>query len=429
LFGIEYTEGVRGCPFGRLDAGLLNHTENIKMAVISQIQDKFEDLKSIRLDIHAHPEVGYDVTRTSDLVAAKLEQWGLDVTRSIGRTGLVATLKRGSSERAIGLRADMDALPMEEVNAFGHRSRLPGAMHACGHDGHTVMLLGAAQYLATDSEFDGTVHFIFQPAEEAGAGAQAMVDDGLFRRFPVDAVFGVHNWPGIPAGHFAVRSGPMMASTSIFEIRIRGAGCHGAMPHMGRDPVFTVAQLVTSLQSIITRNKNPIESAAMSVTQIHAGEAFNVVPTDAWLGGTVRTFSTDTLDLIESRMRAIVSATAMAFNCESEVRFDRSYPPTVNDVAQTALAVQVMQDLVGEENVDVSAQPTMAAEDFSFMLQSRPGCYAFLGNGNGEHRLAGHGDGPCLLHNGSYDFNDNLLPIGASYFVGLVHRYLAKTGA
>lgn len=390
------------------------------------IDAKVDEIRAIRRDIHAHPEVGYEVHRTSDLVASKLEQWGLTVTRGIGRTGLVATLKRGTSARSIGLRADMDALPMQESNDFAHRSTVAGAMHACGHDGHTAMLLGAAQYLASNPDFDGTVHFIFQPAEEAGAGAQAMIEDGLFERFPVDAVFGVHNWPGIPEGHFGVRPGPIMASTSIFKITLRGAGCHGAMPHMGRDPLFTAAQLVTALQSILSRNKNPIDAAAMSVTQIHGGEAFNVVPTDAWIGGTVRTFSDETLDLIESRMRAIVSATALAYDCESEISFDRNYPPTVNDVAQTAFAVDVMREVVGDDKVNAAVDPTMAAEDFSFMLRARPGCYAFLGNGMGDHRTAGHGAGPCLLHNASYDFNDALLPVGARYFVRLAQRFLAN---
>lgn len=396
------------------------------MNVIDEIQANVAEIQAIRRDIHAHPEVGYEVHRTADLVASKLEGWGLAVTRGIGRTGLVATLQHGTSDRAIGLRADMDALPMEESNIFSHRSTLAGAMHACGHDGHTAMLLGAAQYLAKHRHFDGTVQFIFQPAEEAGAGAQAMIDDALFTRFPVDAVFGVHNWPGIPAGHFAVRPGPIMASTSIFKITLRGAGCHGAMPHMGRDPVIAAAQLVSALQSIISRNKNPIESAAMSVTQIHGGEAYNVVPTDTWIGGTVRTFSDATLDVIEKRMRAMVDAIALAFDCQSEITFDRNYPPTVNDAEQTAMAVEVMRQLVGEDKVNASVDPTMAAEDFSFMLQARPGCYAFIGNGSGDHRSAGHGAGPCLLHNASYDFNDALLPIGSSYFVKLVERFLSE---
>lgn len=394
------------------------------MALMVDIAALAPALKALRRDIHAHPELGYEVFRTSELVARKLEEWGIEVTRGVGRSGVVGTLRRGSGRRAIGLRADMDALPMQETNAFAHRSTVAGVMHACGHDGHTAMLLGAAQHLATHGEFDGTVHFIFQPAEEVGAGAQAMIDDGLFERFPVDAVFGVHNWPGIPTGHFAVRPGPLMASTSLFRITLHGAGCHGAMPHLGRDPVIAAGHVLLALQSIVSRNKNPVEAAALSVTQIHAGEAQNVVPTEAWLGGTVRTFTTEMLDLIESRLRAIAAATATAFDCEYEVAFDRNYPPTVNDAAQTAFAVEVMREVVGAGKVDPAVDPTMAAEDFSFMLKARPGCYALLGNGMGDHREMGHGGGPCLLHNSSYDFNDELLTIGASYFVRLVERFL-----
>ncbi|CAM2145134.1 M20 aminoacylase family protein [Paraburkholderia tropica] len=394
------------------------------MKLIDSIQANAGALQAIRRDIHAHPEIGYDVQRTAALVAGRLEQWGFAVTREVGKTGVVGTLTRGSSTRAIGLRADMDALPVQEANTFAHRSTVAGAMHACGHDGHTAMLLGAAQHLAAHGAFDGTVNVIFQPAEEAGGGARAMIDDGLFERFPCDAVFGLHNWPGIPEGDFAVRPGALMASTSLFRITLRGAGCHAAMPHLGRDPVFAAGQVLSALQGIVTRNRNPIDGAVLSVTQIHAGEALNVVPTDAWLGGTVRTFSDETLDLIERRMKAVVAATASAFDCESEVDFERQYPATINDPAQTALAVEVMRDLVGDEHVNATAEPTMAAEDFSFMLRAKPGCYAFIGNGSGDHRAVGHGAGPCLLHNASYDFNDALLPVGASYFVKLVERFL-----
>ncbi|WP_321891307.1 M20 aminoacylase family protein [Paraburkholderia tropica] len=394
------------------------------MKLIDSIQANAGALQAIRRDIHAHPEIGYDVQRTAALVAGRLEQWGFAVTREVGKTGVVGTLTRGTSTRAIGLRADMDALPVQEANTFAHRSTVAGAMHACGHDGHTAMLLGAAQHLAAHGTFDGTVNVIFQPAEEAGGGARAMIDDGLFERFPCDAVFGLHNWPGIPEGDFAVRPGALMASTSLFRITLRGAGCHAAMPHLGRDPVFAAGQVLSALQGIVTRNRNPIDGAVLSVTQIHAGEALNVVPTDAWLGGTVRTFSDETLDLIERRMKAVVAATASALDCESEVDFERQYPATINDPAQTALAVEVMRNLVGDEHVNATAEPTMAAEDFSFMLRAKPGCYAFIGNGSGDHRAVGHGAGPCLLHNASYDFNDALLPVGASYFVKLVERFL-----
>lgn len=394
------------------------------MKLLPEILAQSDALQRIRHDIHAHPEVGYEVHRTADLVASQLEAYGIAVTRGVGRTGLVGTLKRGNGSKSIGLRADMDALPMQESNTFAHRSTNQNAMHACGHDGHTTMLLGAAQYLAAHGDFDGTVQFFFQPAEEAGAGAQAMIDDGLFTRFPVDGVFGVHNWPGIPTGHFGVRPGAIMASTSSFKITLKGAGCHAAMPHTGRDPVFATAQLVSALQGVISRNKNPIEAAVLSVTQMHAGEVNNVVPTDAWVGGTVRTFSDAMIDMIERRVNLIAQNVAAAFECEATVQFDREYPPTINDAAQTAFAVEAMRAVVGDEAVNAEVEPTMAAEDFSFMLRAKPGCYAFLGNGTGDHRDVGHGGGPCLLHNASYDFNDALLPVGASYFVTLVQRYL-----
>ncbi|MGI4982574.1 MAG: M20 aminoacylase family protein [Janthinobacterium lividum] len=396
------------------------------MKIIPEILAVGAETRAIRHDIHAHPELGFEVHRTADLVASKLTSWGITVVRGIGRTGLVGTLKRGSSTRAIGLRADMDALPVNEANTFAHRSTTPGRMHACGHDGHTAMLLGAARYLAEHADFDGTVHFFFQPAEEAGGGAQAMIDDGLFERFPVDAVFGVHNWPGMPEGRFGVRVGPLMASTSDFRIDIKGVGAHGAMPHNGRDPLFVGTQIANALQGIITRNKKPVDTAVLSITQFHAGDANNVVPDQAWLGGTVRTFTEDTLNLIESRMHAIAAPIAAAFECEAVVDFVRNYPPTINEAGATAFAADVIADTFGEEHLDRDVEPTMGAEDFSYMLKARPGCYAFLGNGAGEHRGAEGGMGPCSLHNPSYDFNDALLPIGSTYFVKLVERFLAK---
>lgn len=398
--------------------------------ILPEIEAAAETLRALRRDIHAHPELGYEVHRTAALVADTLEAWGLQVTRGVGRTGVVATLVgNAGTGRSIGLRADMDALPVTEANTFAHRSRHPGLMHACGHDGHTAMLLGAAQYLASHRDFAGTVQFIFQPAEEGGAGARAMIEDGLFERFPVDAVFGVHNWPGMPAGHFGVRAGALMASSSRFRIELKGTGCHAAMPHMGRDPVFAGLQIANALQGIVTRNKKPVDTAVLSITQFHAGDADNVVPNEAWLGGTVRTFADATTDLIETRMGEIVHAMAAAFDCEATLRFTRIYPPTVNDAAHAAFAAQVMAEVVGVEAVDSAVEPTMAAEDFSFMLQARPGSYAFLGNGDGAHRTSGHGLGPCALHNASYDFNDALLPIGASYFVRLTQRFLAAAQA
>ncbi|CAG9244649.1 M20 aminoacylase family protein [Paraburkholderia unamae] len=396
------------------------------MKLIPEIQAAQGEIQDLRRTIHAHPELRYEETRTSDLVAAKLADWGIEVHRGMGKTGVVGVLKRGNGKRMIGLRADMDALPIQELNTFDHRSRNEGKMHACGHDGHTAMLLGAAQYLAKHGQFDGTIVFIFQPAEEGGAGAKAMIDDGLFKQFPVDAVFGIHNWPGMPAGYFGVTEGPIMASSNEFHIEIKGVGSHAALPHNGRDPVFTAVQIANGLQSIITRNKKPLDTAVLSITQIHAGDAVNVVPNTAWIAGTVRTFTTDTLDLIESRLRKIAESTAEAYDCSVDITFHRNYPPTVNSSAETQFAAEVMREVVGEDRVDAKVEPTMGAEDFSFMLLEKPGCYAFLGNGEGGHREAGHGAGPCMLHNASYDFNDQLLPVGSSFWVHLATKFLAQ---
>jgi hippurate hydrolase len=396
------------------------------MKLIPEIQAAQGEIQGLRRTIHAHPELRYEETQTSDLVAAKLTEWGIEVHRGMGKTGVVGVLKRGTGKRMVGLRADMDALPIQELNTFDHRSRNEGKMHACGHDGHTAMLLGAAQYLARHGQFDGTIVFIFQPAEEGGAGAKAMIEDGLFKQFPVDAVFGIHNWPGMPAGYFGVTEGPIMASSNEFRIEIKGVGSHAALPHNGRDPVFTAVQIANGLQSIITRNKKPLDTAVLSITQIHAGDAVNVVPNTAWIAGTVRTFTTDTLDLIESRLRKIAESTAEAYDCSVDIAFHRNYPPTVNSSAETQFAAEVMREVVGADHVDANVEPTMGAEDFSFMLLEKPGCYAFLGNGEGGHRDAGHGAGPCMLHNASYDFNDQLLPVGSSFWVHLATKFLAQ---
>ncbi|WP_322055193.1 M20 aminoacylase family protein [Paraburkholderia bannensis] len=396
------------------------------MKLIPEIQAAQGEIQGLRRTIHAHPELRYEETRTAELVATKLAEWGIEVHRGLGKTGVVGVLKRGNGTRSIGLRADMDALPIQELNTFDHRSHNDGKMHACGHDGHTAMLLGAAQYLAQHGQFDGTIVFIFQPAEEGGAGARAMIKDGLFERFPVDAVFGIHNWPGMPAGFFGVTEGPIMASSNEFRIDISGVGSHAALPHNGRDPVFTAVQIANGLQSIITRNKKPLDTAVLSITQIHAGDAVNVVPNTAWLAGTVRTFTTETLDLIEARLRKIAENTAEAYECSVEISFLRNYPPTVNSSAEAQFAAEVMREIVGDDRVDDHVEPTMGAEDFSFMLLEKPGCYAFLGNGDGGHRDAGHGAGPCMLHNASYDFNDQLLPVGSSYWVQLATKFLAQ---
>ncbi len=382
------------------------------------------ELQQIRRDLHAHPELCYEEQRTADVVAARLTEWGIPIVRGLGITGVVGIIKNGSSNRAIGLRADMDALPMQEVNSFEHASVHPGKMHACGHDGHTAMLLGAAHHMATNRHFDGTVYLIFQPAEEGGGGARRMMDDGLFTQFPMDAVYGMHNWPGIPMGSFGVVAGPMMASSNEFRVVIKGKGAHAAQPHKGVDPVMVAVQVAQSWQTIVSREKNPLDTAVLSITQIHAGSATNVIPDEAVLIGTVRTFTTEVLDLIETRMGEIARHTAAGFNASVEFNFKRNYPPLVNHAKETAFAIEAMSAVVGADKVNANTEPTMGAEDFAYMLQEKPGCYVFIGNGEGDHRAGGHGLGPCQLHNASYDFNDNLLPIGASYWVRLAEMSL-----
>ena len=384
------------------------------------------ELQQIRRDLHAHPELCYEEQRTSDIVAAKLTEWGIPVLRGLGLTGVVGIIKSGTSERAIGLRADMDALPMQEINTFSHASRHAGKMHACGHDGHTAMLLGAARRLAQQRDFNGTVYVIFQPAEEGGAGARRMIADGLFEQCPMQAIYGMHNWPGTAAGAMSVVAGPMMASSNEFHVLVKGKGAHAAQPHKGIDPVMIAVHIAQSWQSIITREKSPLDTAVLSITQIHAGSATNVIPDEAALAGTVRTFTTPVLDLIESRMRAVAEHTAAGFGAQVEFEFKRNYPPLLNHPKETAFAVEVMKAVVGADKVDANVEPTMGAEDFAFFLQEKPGCYVFIGNGDGEHRDGGHGLGPCVLHNGSYDFNDNLLPIGVSYWVRLAEMSLPR---
>ncbi|MDO5103607.1 MAG: M20 aminoacylase family protein [Lautropia sp.] len=397
------------------------------MKIIDGILATFPEFQAIRHDIHAHPELGYEEQRTAQLVAEHLQSWGYQVTTGVAGTGVVGTLTRGTSGRSIGLRADMDALPLEEANNFAHRSQHPGRMHACGHDGHTTTLLAAARHLSENARFNGTVHLVFQPAEEGGAGARTMIEEGLFERFPCDMVFGAHNWPGIPVGQAGIKSGPLMGSSNEFEITITGKGAHAALPQNGIDPVLTATHLVQAFQSIISRNKNPIEAAVLSVTEIHAGDATNIIPNTATLRGTVRTFSIDMLDLIESRMRAITDNLCAAFHATAQFEFTRNYPPTINHPQATELMHKVLVDVLGEAQVINPVEPTLGAEDFSFMLLKRPGCYFFLGNGEGEHRIKGHGSGPCMLHNPSYDFNDQLIPIGATVWVRLVEACLPAT--
>jgi len=396
------------------------------MKLIEPILQFHTELQQIRRTIHAHPELSYEEVQTSDLVANKLTEWGIPVIRGLGLTGVVGVIKNGNSKRAVGLRADMDALPVKESNTFPHHSQHEGKMHACGHDGHTAMLLGAAHYLSQHKNFDGTVYVIFQPAEEGAGGAKRMMDEGLFEQCHMEAVFGMHNWPGAAAGGMSVKVGPMMASSNEFEVIVKGKGAHAAQPHMGIDPIMVAVQIAQSWQTIISRNKSPIDSGVLSITQIHSGSATNIIPNSASLIGTVRTFTLPVLDLIESRMREIAEHTAAAFGATIEFRFHRNYPPLINHDLETLFAVGVMEDVVGKDRVDAQVEPTMGSEDFAFMLLEKPGCYVFIGNGDGEHRMQGHGLGPCNLHNPSYDFNDDLLPIGATYWVRLAERFLSS---
>ena len=338
---------------------------------------------------------------------------------------MVGIVKHGTSKRAVGLRADMDALPMSEHNTFAHASRHAGKMHACGHDGHVAMLLAAAKHLAKHRNFDGTVYLVFQPAEEGGGGAREMIKDGLFEQFPMEAIFGAHNWPGMAVGQFAVRPGPMMASSNEFGLTIRGKGAHAAMPHLGIDPIPAACAVVSGFQTIITRNRRPVDPGVISVTMVHAGSAINVVPDSCELRGTVRTFSVEALDLIERRMREVAEHTCAAHGAECEFVFKRNYPPTVNHAVETAFVQRVLGQVVGPANV-LDFEPTMGAEDFSFFLQAKPGCYFMIGNGDGAHREGGHGLGPCMLHNPSYDFNDELIPLGATAWVRLAEEWLAQ---
>ena len=394
------------------------------MKVIDSILTQAASIAGVRRDIHAHPELCFQEVRTADVVAAKLTEWGIPIHRGMGTTGVVGIVKNGSSGRAVGLRADMDALPMQEFNSFEHASKHAGRMHACGHDGHTAMLLAAAQHFAKNRNFDGTVYLIFQPAEEGGGGAREMIKDGLFEQFPMEAVFGMHNWPGSQVGKFAVSPGPVMASSNEFKITIKGKGGHAALPHLGLDPVPVACQMVQAFQTVISRNKKPIDAGVISVTMIHTGEATNVIPDSCELQGTVRTFTLEVLDLIERRMQEIAEHTAAAFGVACEFSFVRNYPPTINSAPEAAFARAVMVDIVGADNVTLQ-EPTMGAEDFAFMLQAKPGAYCFIANGDGSHREMGHGAGPCMLHNPSYDFNDDLIPLGATYWVRLAEQWLA----
>jgi amidohydrolase len=374
------------------------------------------DLTAMRRDIHAHPETAFEEFRTADLVSERLESYGIEVHRGLAKTGVVGVLKAGTGNRAIGLRADMDALPIEELNDFAHRSTHRGKMHACGHDGHTTMLLGAARYLAETREFDGTVHFIFQPAEENEGGGGVMVEEGLFEKFPCESVYGMHNMPGLEVGHFAVRQGPIMAAFDRFTVHIQGKGAHAALPHTGVDPIVVGAQLVTAWQSLVSRATDPIDSVVLSVTKFHGGDAYNVIPDRIELGGTIRSFRADTRDRMERQLREMGERLCTAFGASFEMRYDRCYPATVNTNDETGYAAAAAAKVVGAANVNPNTPPLMGSEDFAFMLQARPGCYILIGNGAGE--------GACMVHNPHYDFNDDILTLGARYWVQLAQDLL-----
>ncbi len=394
-----------------------------RMQLIEPIVAETARIAALRRDLHAHPELCFEENRTSDLIARTLEGWGIPVHRGLGKTGVVGIVRNGNSDRAVGLRADIDALPMSEHNTFEHASRHPGRMHACGHDGHTAMLLAAAQHLAKHRDFDGTVYLVFQPAEEGGGGAREMIRDGLFERFPMEAIFGAHNWPGLAAGEFAVCDGPAFASSNVFRVVIRGKGAHAAMPQNGIDPVPIACQMVQAFQTILTRNLHPLDTGVISVTMIHAGEAPNVIPDQCVLDGTVRAFNDEVLRQIERRMQTIAESTCAAFDASCEFTFTHQYPATVNHAAETAFVRRTLSALVGADAVR-EFRPTMGAEDFSFFLREKPGCYFVIGNGDGAHRDLHHGGGPCMLHNPSYDFNDALIPIGATAWVRMVEAWL-----
>ena len=385
--------------------------------MIKEIKLLHDEMTEWRRDIHQHPELKFEENRTSDLVAAKLQEFGIEIHRGLAKTGVVGTIRNGDGP-SIGLRADMDALPLEEKNTFKHASSNPGKMHACGHDGHTAMLLGAAKHLAASKNFKGTVNLIFQPAEEGGGGGELMIKEGLFEMFPVDSVYGLHNWPGMPAGTFGVGSGPFMAAADMFDLTINGRGGHAALPDQCIDPIVVASQVVSALQTITSRNTHPVDSVVISVTQIHAGDAYNVIPDSVRMHGTVRTFQTETRDKIPSSMLRVAEGVSAAYGATCELNYMSGYPATINSVPETEISAKAVVDLLGEDKIIRNPTPCMGAEDFSYMLEARPGCYVWLGIGPGK------GEAGCMLHSSRYDFNDDVLTTGASYWVKLVENEL-----
>ena len=388
------------------------------MPVINRIAEFHDQMTAWRRHLHTCPETAFEEHETARFVADRLAELGIRAHRGLAGTGVVGTLEGGrGTGKAIGLRADLDALHIEEKNDFAHRSRNPGKMHACGHDGHTTMLLGAAKYLAETRNFAGTVHFIFQPAEENEGGARVMIEDGLFGTFPMERVFGMHNMPWLGVGEMAVRPGPMMAAFDIFEIAVAGHGTHAAAPHQGSDAIVAAAEMVTALQTVASRNIDAQEAVILTITQIHGGDTWNVIPEDVTLRGTIRSFRPEVQDRAEAALGRIVAGVAAAHGLDAAVRYEKRYPPTINAAAESEIAAAAAAEIVGADNVHADLNPKLASEDFAFMLAEKPGSYVWLGNGPG--------DGGCLLHNPNYDFNDEILPIGASYWVRLVETCLA----
>jgi len=387
---------------------------------VESVRKYHAELQAIRRDIHAHPELAFHEKRTSEIVAEKLASWGIEVHRGLAKTGVVGVVKgrAQASGRAIGLRADMDCLPMHELGNVPHRSQHEGRMHACGHDGHTTMLLGCARYLAEKRNFDGTAYLIFQPAEEGGGGGQVMVKEGLFERFPADEVYGLHNWPSLPPGKIAVRPGPMMAATDEILITVRGRGGHAAMPHLAADPVVASAHIISALQTIASRNAHPVDAVVVSVCSMQTSQlgAFNVIPDAVTMIGTVRSFRPETRELAERRVREIVAGIAGSLGASAEIEYKHGYPATVNSPRESEFAARVGERIFGKGNVLRDEDPTMGGEDFSYMLLERPGAYVWLGQGGGPLG--------CSLHNSHYDFNDDVIPLGAGYLAALVEEGL-----
>jgi len=390
--------------------------------ILNSINQMLNEMKSWRQDLHKIPEIGLEEYKTSEFIKNKLKEFNVDFKEGYSNTGIVAWVKgsKGNSDKSIGIRADFDALPMPEKNIFNHKSTHKGMMHACGHDGHTSILLGAAKYLSENNEFDGNVYFIFQPGEEGFAGGKKMIEDGLFNDFKIDEVYALHNWPELPIGSFAVNSGPMMAAVDEFDIIVKGKGGHAAMPQLSIDPIIIASEIISSIQTIISRSKNPIDKALISITKIQGGTAYNVIDDNVKFGGTIRSFQPETRSFIAKRIEEISKGVAYAHGAEAEIDFDliNKYPPTINHIKQSKFAAQVAKNMVGDENVNTDVKPSMGGEDFSYLLNEKPGSYLYIGQMDENHKAS--------LHTTKYDFNDNLLPLGVNYWVNLVKEYFKK---